>query len=515
MNLLSLPILVPLFAGALLLAVSNRAARTAVATAASLVTLAASVAIAVRALGGEVLTLQMADWAAPFGITLAADGFAALMLVLSAFFGVLTVLYLASSLQAPPPRSGRAATFRGLLDRAREAMGAQALLQFLFMGVHMSLLTGDLFNLFVAFEVMLIASYGLLLLGNELPQLREGFKYVVINLVASAVFVSAAGMTYGLVGTLNMADIAQRVAAHGPDVRLTVLAGMLGLVFVVKAALFPLGFWLPNAYPTPPTAIGAYFAAVLTKVGVYSLVRAFTLMFPAEEGLRTVLLVLATATMVVGALGLLSRQRWRHSMAFANVASIGYLVAALFVGSEQGLAAGVFYLMTSVSVMFTLFALAGVAERIAGPWYRVSGHLGAYPWLGAGYFAAGLTLVGMPPTSGFLGKFGLVQALLASGGALRVVVVAAAVAASFVLLYGVLQIWETFFWGDADAVHRVATPKTVSAVTGVAVAAVIALAVFGGPLYGVSERVAGQLAGNEAYVRAVLAPAPAPRLGGE
>lgn len=515
MNLLSLPVLVPLVAGTVLLAVRGRVARVAVATIAAILTLASTVAIAVRALSGDVLTLQMADWAAPFGITLVADGFSALLLALSAFFGLLTVLYLASSLHAPPERTGQVLAGGGWLNRARDALGAQALLQFLFMGVHMSLLTGDLFNLFVAFEVMLIASYGLLLLGSELPQLREGFKYVVVNLVASAVFVSGAGMTYGLVGTLNMADIAQRVAAHGPDLRITVLAAMLGLVFAVKAALFPLGFWLPNAYPTPPAGIGAYFAAILTKVGVYALVRAFALMFPNEEGLKTVLLVLAGLTMVIGAVGFLSRQRWRHAMAFGNVASVGYLVAALFAGNQHGVAVGVFYLMTSVAVIFTLFALSGVAERIAGPWYRVSGHLGAYPWLGAGFFIAALTLVGTPPSSGFLGKYGLVQALFATGGVVAVSVVVAAVVASFVLLYGAMQIWETFFWGDADAVHKVSTPRTMSAVSAVAVTAVIALAAFGGPLYRTSERVAGQLGDHTAYREAVLAPAPGPRLGGE
>jgi multicomponent Na+:H+ antiporter subunit D len=514
-NLLSLPVLVPLLAGALLLAVRGRVARVVVASVAASVTLAATIAIATRALAGDVLTLQMADWAAPFGITLVADGLSALLLVLSAFFGLLTVPYLASSLHATPGRTERVLVDGGWRNRARDALGAQALLQFLFMGVHMSLLTGDLFNLFVAFEVMLIASYGLLLLGTELPQLREGFKYVIVNLVASAVFVSAAGMTYGLVGTLYLADIGQRVAAHGPDVRLTVLAAMLGLVFAVKSALFPLGFWLPNAYPTPPAGIGAYFAAVLTKVGVYALVRAFALMFPGEEGLKSVLLALAGLTMLVGALGFLSRQRWRHAMAFGNVASIGYLVAALFAGSEHGVAVGVFYLITSVAVVFTLFALAGIAERIAGPWYRASGHLGAYPWLGAGFFVAALTLVGTPPSSGFLGKYGLVQALLNEGGAVAVGVVVAAVVASFVLLYGAMQIWETFFWGDSDAVHHVATPRTMSAVSAVAVVAVVALAVFGGPLYRVSERVAGQLVDHAAYREAVLAPAPGPRLGGE
>jgi len=362
MNVLALPVLLPLFGGSVLLLVRRSAVRRGLATAVSAATLAVSAIVAARTFHGEILVLQMASWAAPFGITLAADALAGLLLLASNVLALLTVVFAGSSLQHAPVRGGSA-----LLNRAREAFGAQALLQFLFMGVNMSFLTGDLFNLFVAFEVMLLASYGLLLLGGELPQLREGFKYVVINLVASSVFVITAGMVYGLVGSLNMADIAGRIQAHGGDVRLSLMAALLALVFATKAAVFPLGFWLPNSYPVPPAAVSAFFAAVLTKVGVYALLRTFTLMFPAEHGIETALLALGGATMLVGALGMVARRRWRHAMAFANVASVGYLVAAAFVGTRAGTTAALYYLVNSIAVVFVLFLVASQAELTQTP----------------------------------------------------------------------------------------------------------------------------------------------------
>ena len=508
MNVLALPVLLPLLGGSVLLLVRRSAVRRAVSTAVSVATLLASLVIAVRTFQGAVLSVQMAGWAAPFGITLVADGLAGLLLLASNVLALLTVVFAGSSLQHAPVRGGSA-----LLNRAREAFGAQALLQFLFMGVNMSFLTGDLFNLFVAFEVMLVASYGLLLLGGELPQLREGFKYVVINVVASSLFVITAGLTYGLVGSLNMADIAQRVAAHGPDPRLTLLAALLALVFATKAAVFPLGFWLPNSYPVPPAAVSAFFAAVLTKVGVYALVRTFTLMFPGEPLLPAVLLALGGLSMVVGALGTIARRRWRHAMAFANVASIGYLVAGVFIGTHAGMTAALYYLVNSVAVIFVLFLVAGLAERVGGAGYRKHGHLGLYPWLGAGYFVAALALTGLPPTSGFIGKFGLVRALLAAGGGLRVAVATAAVVTGLLLLYAATRIWREFFWGEADAVHRVQIPRAMSGVTVVATVLLLSLAAFAGPLYGLCGTVASQLDGNAAYRAAVLVPGAPPREG--
>ncbi|HWG83865.1 MAG TPA: proton-conducting transporter membrane subunit, partial [Deinococcales bacterium] len=256
MNLVALPVLVPLVSGLLLLAVPTRTARHVLSMLAGAATLAASVGILSQAAAGNTLVSSLGGWPAPFGIVLVADGFSGVMVVLSAITGLATVSYAG-----------------GAADSRREGYGQPALLQFLFTGVNMSFLTGDLFNLFVAFEVMLIASYALLVLGGTRRQLREGFRYVVVNLLASAVFVTAAGLTYGILGTLNMAHLAERAAALGPDRTVTALALLLASVFATKTALFPLAFWLPASYPAPPPLISAYFGGMLTKVGVYALVR--------------------------------------------------------------------------------------------------------------------------------------------------------------------------------------------------------------------------------------------------
>jgi len=502
---------VPLLAGTLILLLPAQRQRFLVSLLASAAQLALAGAIALRAVGGEVLVLQMAAWVAPYGITIVADGLAALLLVAAAIAGLFSVVHANAGAGSGRRRAARAGELGEnlILDLARERFGLQALLQFLFMGVNMSLLSGDLFNLFVAFEVMLVASYGLLLLGGERRQLREGFRYVIVNLIASALFVIAAGMVYGLVGTLNMADIGQRVLAHGADLRLTLLCALLALVFATKAALFPFGFWLPDAYPAPPVAVGAYFAAVLTKVSVYALVRTFTLMFPGQPLLQDLLLVLGVVTALVGAVGMLGRHGWRHVAAFANVSSIGFLVAAFFAGGELGLSAGVFYLFTSIAVIYAMFSVAGVAESLSGSDVRAPGRLAGHPWLGVGYFVVGLTLVGVPPTSGFLGKYGLVQALIARG-ALGWAATAVALLASLVLIYAVFGLWAGYFWGDSEesgspaAVHFPSWQQSLIATLSVVVVA--ALAVFGGPVFRTSATVAAQLDGNDAYVESVLSP---------
>lgn len=501
MNLVALPVLIPLFTAAVLLLVRGRRTRGAIAIAGSVGSLIVALVLLGPALRGDVQVVQMAEWAAPYGISLVVDGLSAWMLALSTFVGLLAMLFAVSSLDSAPTRGQGP-----VLNRAREVFGHHALMQFLFMGVHMSLLTGDIFNLFVSFEVMLVASFGLMLLGGELPQLREGFKYVVISLISSALFVVSAGLCYGLFGTLNMADISRIVAENPGDPRVPLVGLMLAVVFTTKAAMFPFGFWLPNSYPTPAAATSAYFAAVLTKVGVYALLRVATLMFPGLEMLQNAVLVLAAATMLFGAFGVITRQRWRHAMAMANVASIGYILFGGVLGTLDGLTAAVYYIAHSVLLIFALFVIAAIAERIAGSDYRIEGHLSRYPWLGLGYFTAAIAMAGLPPTSGFIGKFGLVRSLFTTGGGVQAAVAVVAVFAGFLLLYGGMQIWREFFWGESDAVHEVQIPRTMGAVTGVAVGSLVVLALASGPVYRAAEAVATQLTvqGNAAYVETVL-----------
>lgn len=493
------PVIIPLFAAALLMLLRKPRPRLYVAVAFSVATLAVSIWMATRVFTDGPLADSMANWPAPFGITLVVDGLSAVLLVLSGIAGLLSVFFVDASLHAGPKRG-----YGSLLNRARELFGAQALFQFLFMGVNLSFITGDVFNLFVAFEVMLIASYGLLLLGGELPQLREGLKYVVINLLSSTLFVGGAGLAYGLFGTLNMADIGMRVAAHGPDLRITAVALLLALVFVTKSALFPFGFWLPNSYPVPMSAASAFFAAMLTKVGAYTLIRMFTLMFPEETLVQQLIMVLAAFTVLVGALGAVARHRWRYITSFINVASISMVVVAAMTATQAGLTAAIYYMINSVLVVFALFLIAALAERLSGANTLKEGHLSLYPWLGIGFFIVMLASAGIPPTSGFVGKFAVVGSLFGLGGGVATAAGVAVILSSIILLYAGVQVWTGYFWGDPGKLRRTELPGAMAAITTVAVLLVAALPVFSGPVFGLAETVAGQLSDNAGYMNAVL-----------
>jgi multicomponent Na+:H+ antiporter subunit D len=488
MNLLVLPVILPLIAASLLLAVTAPRVRFMLAVLATLATLGISLFIFTRVITGEILTTQLGDWVAPYGITLVADRLTGLMLVLSGFVTLITVVNSSATLGA-----------------VRGRFGHHALLQFLFMGVNMSFLTGDLFNLFVSFEVMLVASYAIVTLGSSLAQLREGLKYVIINLLLSAVFVVACGFAYGILGTLNMAQLSVRSSELGPTPIIAALSLLLGIVFATKSAIFPLAFWLPGTYPAPPPAISAYLGALLTKVGVYSLLRLYTLLFPAEiPVVQPLLLVAAILTMLVGAFGALSQVRWRHLLSFATMGSVGYLVFGLALFNATGFGATIFYLINSIVVIFSLFLIAGYAERLTGfQDMRLGGLLESSPYLAIGFFISALALIGLPPTSGFIGKFALVRAGLETGRPLVTIGVVSVLVASLITLIVMMRVWRWFFW-ETHELRLANVPTLVSWSTVVGVALVILVTIFSGQIYALALVTGDQLATPSHYIEAVL-----------
>lgn len=488
MNILVLPVIVPLLAASLLLAVPSPRGRFLLAVFSTLATLAINLLIFTQTLMGKVVTTQLGDWLAPYGITLVADRLTGLMLLLS---GVVTLVTVINS--------------DATLGAVRGRFGHHALLQFLFMGVNMSFLTGDLFNLFVSFEVMLVASYAVVILGNSTAQLREGLKYVIINLLLSAVFVVACGFTYGILGTLNMAQLSVRSSELGSMPIITALSLLLALVFATKSALFPLSFWLPGTYPAPPSAISAFLGALLTKVGVYALVRLYTLMFPLEAPVvQPLLLVAACLTMLVGAFGGLSQVRWRHMLSYATMASVGFILFGLALFNTSGFGAMIFYLISSVVVMFSLFLIAGYAEKLTGfQDVRVGGMLESSPLLATGFFIAALALIGLPPTSGFIGKFALVRSAFETGGSLAVLGVVCVLVASLVTLAVMARVWRWFFWEKHD-LQLAQVPIAMTWTTGAGVALIVLVTVFSGPVYTFSLATAQQLATPALYVETVL-----------
>jgi multicomponent Na+:H+ antiporter subunit D len=391
------------------------------------------------------------------------------------------------------------------VDPRREGAGYHVLFQILLMGVCGAFLTGDLFNLYVWFEVMLVASFVLIALHRTSDQLAAAFKYVTINLVASALFLTALGLLYGSTGTLNMADLATVLPERGEPVVGLVLAMLFLTSFGIKAALFPLFFWLPASYHTPPAAIGAVFAGLLTKVGVYSLIRVFTLLFrESPPFVFTLVLAISAATMVVGLIGALTQRDFRRILSFNLVGHIGYTTLGLGLGTELALAASILYLLHHILVISNLFLVSGIFLRL-----RRTTSLGAlgslyrdHPMVTALAMIPVFSLAGVPPLSGFIGKLAIVQGTFAAqhywiGGVVLFV--------SLLTLLSMSRLWDQGFWKPAAPGADRAAPAAPM-VAPIAVLSLLTLGVTPGaqPLFELAMRAAGQLLDPSDYIRAVL-----------
>ncbi len=491
--LLALPIVLPLACAAL--GVAFWASRVA-QRAASLVgvggALTAAIVLLVRVEADGIAVIQVGSWPAPIGITLVADLFASLMLVV----GLATVFAVLVFAIGQPGTDDDSAVFHPV---------------YLVMtgGISLAFLTGDVFNLFVAFEITLAASYVLITLGSKRDQVRAGMTYVVINLVASLLFVSAVGFLYAATGTVNMADLTVRLAEIDPDLRLA-LSVMFLVVFGIKAAIFPLFFWLPDAYPTARTPVTAVFAGLLTKVGVYAIVRSQTQLFPAEATDR-LLLVIAGLTMVVGVLGAIAQDDMKRILSFHIVSQIGYMVLGLGLFTVAGLAGAVLFIVHQIPVKASLFLVGGIVEHTTGSTAlsRVGGLVRRIPFAAVLFLVAALSLAGVPPLSGFVGKLALVEA---GFDAEQWAIVGVSLAVSLLTLFSMMKIWNGVFWGTAEdpttvlatTEGRLRTPWLMNTAAAGLVALTVAIAVFAGPLYELCTRAAEQLIDPTAYVDAVL-----------
>lgn len=405
---------------------------------------------------------RLGDWPAPFGIVLVLDRLAALMLVLTAVLALVVQVY---------------AIATGWDMRGRHF---HALYLFQLMGLNGAFLTGDLFNLFVFFEVLLIASYGLMVHGAGRDRLQAGIRYVAFNLIASTLFLFALGLIYAVAGTLNMADLAVKIAAlpEGDHALIRTAAIMLIGVFAIKGALVPLQFWLPGTYACAPGPVAALFA-IMTKVGAYAILRTVTLILPASSpAIGTLLTDLlgpaAAMTLLVGAIGTLGARTLPHLAALAAIASIGTLFIALAANTPQATAAGLYYLIHSTLATAAIFL---IADQVTA---RRSGTLTAGPRLSglhAGlFFATGIALAGLPPLSGFIGKL-LVLDALRDHPALWTLILCT----SFLLILGFARAGSTLFWSTTDKDTAKPEAAALIAITALLVL-LFALTVFAGPL---------------------------------
>ncbi|WP_339817225.1 Na+/H+ antiporter subunit D [uncultured Paracoccus sp.] len=427
--LLVYPILIPLLTAVLSYLFRKSPAGRWISVAGTVALLLASVVLMAEVLEEGVVAAQMSNWQAPFGITLVADLLGAVMVVITAITGLATVIYTLSEI---PERL--------------ERLGFHALLQTLLMGVCGAFVTGDLFNLYVWFEVMLISSFGLLVLGASREQLDGGIKYVLLNLVSTIMFLAGTGLLYGLTGTLNMADLHLAVREVENTGLLTTVAVMFMVAFGVKAAVFPLFFWLPASYHTPPVAVSAIFAGLLTKVGVYALIRMFTLVFDQDVGFtHTILLWASVVTMVTGVLGAAAMNDFRRILSFHIISQIGYMVLGLALYTPLGLMGAVFYLVHHIIVKANLFFVAGVAKRIAGSTdlARIGGLYAHAPVLAFLFLIPAFSLAGFPPLSGFWAKYVVVKAALD----LEMWFVAGvSLAVGLLTIFSMTKIWGSAFW---------------------------------------------------------------------
>lgn len=430
-NILVFPMILPILAGIIL--IFFRTFRKLQAWV-SIGTMLAVAGIAVYLLNKVqtegILRLDFGGWQPPFGILFVADSFALLLVIAASVVTVICLMY---------------AVFTA--GKKLISMYFYPSVLFLNAGVIGSFLTGDLFNLFVCFEVMLLSSYVLLTLGGTKRQLREAIKYVSINIVSSWFFLVALAYLYGSVGTLNMAHIAARVAENGQDPLLTTISVMFLLVFGLKAGLL-LYFWLPGSYSAPPAVTSALFGALLTKVGIYALFRIFSLIFVHKPDFTLSLLgIMAALTLIGGSLGAVAHNDIRKIAAYNVVIAVGFILAGFAISTPESIEGSIYYLIHDMVVKALLFLVIGTMITLTGTAQinKMSGLMKNYPVLGWSFFIAMLSLAGVPPFSGFIGKVLVSEGAIVSGS---YVLLTLTLLSSIFVLYSLLRIFKNCFWGE-------------------------------------------------------------------
>ncbi len=512
-----LPVLIPMLAAALTLVLGRRPRAQRFIT---LIALTAVVAISSMMLyladRDGTSALQVGGWDSPLGISLVVDRLSAMMLVVSSIVLLAVMVY---------------SIGQGIRDGSENQPVSIFLPTYLALtaGVCNAFLAGDLFNLFVGFEVLLAASFVLLTLGASADRVRAGVSYVMVSMVSSLIFLIGIALVYGATGTLNLAHIAVRMDDINSGTRTAIFAVLL-VAFGIKAAVFPLSTWLPDSYPTAPAPVTAVFAGLLTKVGVYAIIRAHTLLFP-DGSLDNVLMVCGLLTMLVGILGSIAQSDIKRLLSFTLVSHIGYMIFGVALSTQSGLSGSIYYVAHHILVQTTLFLVVGLIERQAGSssLRRLGGLAAASPVLAIVFLVPALNLGGIPPFSGFIGKVALLQAGSEQGSVLAWLLVAGGTVTSLLTLYVVARVWTKAFWraradapegdladnspsallddssdiqfGDREDVGRMPAFMLLPTIGLVAVG--LAMTVFAGPIIDISDRAAADLRDRSVYIDAV------------
>ncbi|TFC53947.1 MULTISPECIES: Na+/H+ antiporter subunit D [unclassified Cryobacterium] len=514
MNILvPLVVAIPLLGAALTLALGRRSryqVAVSVFSLAAVVVISAILLVLVDQQGPAVV--HVGDWQAPWGIVLVVDRLSAIMLIVSALMLLGVLLF---------------AVGQGIVEGDQETPVSIFHPTYLVLaaGLFNAFIAGDLFNMYVGFEMLLSASYVLLTLGGTGARIRAGVTYIVVSLVSSILFLSAIALIYGATGTVTLALLAERIPELPGDVQL-ILGLMLLIAFSVKAAVFPLSFWLPDSYPTAPAPVTAVFAGLLTKVGVYAILRTQTLLFP-DNRLQVPLMIVALLTMVIGILGALAQADIKRLLSFTLVSHIGYMIFGIAIGTEAAIGATIYYVVHHIMIQTTLFLCAGLIERIGGTTSlaRLGGMLKAAPFVAILFFIGAMNLGGIPPFSGFLGKVALFDAGVQVGGGLNYLLLAGGAATSLLTLYALARAWNMAFWRprrdvenydsamlsalqddphDEGTVLTKTTSPLMTAATATMLALTVCLTVFAGPAFDLAARAAANIEEPSTYIDAVF-----------
>lgn len=487
-NLAILPIILPLFAGIIVAFTNKNTGITRLLTKFfSVIGLGVSIFIAWIVLNGETIVLETGSWVAPYGIVFVADSLAVLIIVTTNIVATACAFY--------APHS---------LPENKEKHYFYAFFFFLISGVSGAFLTGDLFNLFVFFEVLLMASYALIVLGGGKEQLRESLKYVLINLFSSVVFVTAVAFLYSVLGTVNMAQIAERIQEVEQQGILTAIGILLFFVFATKAALFPLYYWMPRSYTVPNPVVSALFGALLTKVGVYSILRVFSLMFVYKiDYTHTLFIWIAALTLIFGVIGALSTNNIKLIIAYNVIPAVGFMILGIGVLNPEAVSGSIFYLLHDMIIKAALFLIVGVIAYVAGTTdlKKMGGLMHYYPFLGWLLFIGALVLAGIPPFSGFIGKLLILQGAVTND---VIVVVLIGLLTSLLILYSVMKIFIHGFWGEKDPSHVKKSTKGMIGPIAFLLAFSIALGIGAEFIYPSVESIATYLLDPEIYIESIL-----------
>lgn len=494
-NLVILPVIIPILTGVFLVVVRKYIYLQRVLSVSSLVGVISVTLYLMNEIKiNGIQTLQLGGWEAPYGVSMVIDMFSALLILVTSLVAFCCLLY----------------AFRSI-GRERETFYFYPLFLFLIAGVNGSFITGDIFNLFVCFEVMLVSSYVLISLGGTKRQLRESIKYVLINILSSFLFLMAIAYLYAMCGTLNFAHLSVRVAEVGQEGLMTTVAILFLIVFSLKAGLF-LFFWLPGSYSAPPTAIASVFAALLTKVGVYAIMRVFTLVFYHQPEVTHYLIgILAAITMILGAAGAVAYGDMKRILTYNVVVGVGFILAGVATFTTEGMTGSIFYLIHDMIVKALIFLLGGTIIHLTGTskLKEMSGLIRLHPQLGWMFFVAALSLAGIPPLSGFLGKIFITEGTFAASyywlGGIGLLT-------SLLVLYSLMKIFMNVFWGYTEITEEEeqGTTKGLLLPIGILTAITIALGLGAEGIHEYVDLAVEVLMNPSIYVEAVLGMNPKP-----